>query len=404
MDVKKKENETELAYMARLYRNKIELNLTNKEINEIINKELGSNYAESTTRCNSNSYNQGYNDGFEEALSKNSSEELKELELKQMEIKKERKKIQTINVELNKNLREQARNELWIEQLEDKIKSLKPLDIPELTYNTETEKDGLLIISDCHYGRKCEIKGLNGEIISKYNTNEFKTRMWNLLEQVVEDCEERNLNHLSIFNLGDFIDGILRVSQLKSLQEGVIDSTLEYSEFISTWLNELSKYITIDYYQCNGNHDEVRVLTGKKNDFPHEQVGKIIHKFIKIRLENNENIKIHDCNNDMIYTNILGVNVLGYHGEDKNLINSIRYFRSLYKQPIDIIFGGHLHRTSIETEGIAEYGNCECIRVSSICGVDDYSTKLQKASRAGASMFIFKKGKGKVSQDDFWLN
>ena len=98
------------------------------------------------------------------------------------------------------------------------------------------------------------------------------------------------------------------------------------------------------------------------------------------------------------------MNVLGYHGENKNLTNSLRYFRSFYKQPIDLLFGGHLHSQSLETEGIGQYGDAQCIRVNGICGIDDYSTKLQKASRAGANMFIFKEGKGKVSQDDFWLN
>ena len=228
--------------------------------------------------------------------------------------------------------------------------------------------------------------------------------MWNLLSQVVESCKERQLKHLNVMGLGDFIDGLLRISQLNSLQLGVVDSVIEFSEFMSEWLNELSKYVLVDYYQVNGNHDEIRVLTGKKGDFPHENVEKLIIKFIELRLKDNDNIKIHKSQTDFIYVNILGVNVLGYHGENKNLTNSLRYFRSFYKQPIDLLFGGHLHSQSIETEGIGQYGDAQCIRVNGICGIDDYSTKLQKASRAGANMFIFKEGKGKVSQDDFWLN
>ena len=254
------------------------------------------------------------------------------------------------------------------------------------------------------YASSHYIVGLNGEIISEYNTEIFKDRMWNLLSQVVESCKERQLKHLNVMGLGDFIDGLLRISQLNSLQLGVVDSVIEFSEFMSEWLNELSKYVLVDYYQVNGNHDEIRVLTGKKGDFPHENVEKLIIKFIELRLKNNNNIKIHKSETDFIYVNILGVNVLGYHGENKNLTNSLRYFRSFYKQPIDLLFGGHLHSQSLETEGIGQYGDAQCIRVNGICGIDDYSTKLQKASRAGANMFIFKEGKGKVSQEDFWLN
>ena len=35
-------------------------------------------------------------------------------------------------------------------------------------------------------------------------------------------------------------------------------------------------------YQTNGNHDEVRILTGKKGDFACENVGKIIIKIISL--------------------------------------------------------------------------------------------------------------------------
>ena len=185
---------------------------------------------------------------------------------------------------------------------------------------------------------------------------------------------------------------------------GVIDSSLEYGEFMSVWLNELSKIVNIDYYQTNGNHDEIRILTGKKGDFACENVGKIIIKIISLRLENNNKINIHNSNNDFAYINILGTNVLGYHGENKNLINSIRFFRSLYKKNIDILIGGHLHSQSLETESSGLLGDCQCIRTSGIGGIDDYSVKLQKSAKAGAGMFIFKEGKGKTSQEDFWLN
>ena len=321
------------------------------------------------------------------------------------ELKKERYKLQATKIEYNRMLREQSRSELFNEGIENAIYNLKPLNNNiAIIDNTNTNKDAILFISDCHYGRKCTIKGLHGEIISEYNTEIFKDRMWDLLSQVVESCKERQLKHLNVMGLGDFIDGLLRISQLNSLQLGVVDSVIEFSEFMSEWLNELSKYVLVDYYQVNGNHDEIRVLTGKKGDFPHENVEKLIIKFIELRLKDNDNIKIHKSETDFIYVNILGVNVLGYHGENKNLTNSLRYFRSFYKQPIDLLFGGHLHSQSLETEGIGQYGDAQCIRVNGICGIDDYSTKLQKASRAGANMFIFKEGKGKVSQDDFWLN
>ena len=48
---KKREDEILEEYLARIYRSKIELGLTNKEIANMINEELGTNYGESTLRC-----------------------------------------------------------------------------------------------------------------------------------------------------------------------------------------------------------------------------------------------------------------------------------------------------------------------------------------------------------------
>ena len=50
MDIKKQNNESDNSYIARLYKNKTAMGYTNKRISEIINKELGTNYAESTLR------------------------------------------------------------------------------------------------------------------------------------------------------------------------------------------------------------------------------------------------------------------------------------------------------------------------------------------------------------------
>ena len=138
-------------------------------------------------------------------------------------------------------------------------------------------------------------------------------------------------------NLADCIDGILRVSQLRSLQTGVIDSVIEFCEFLAEWLNTLSSYVRIDYYQCWGNHDEIRILTGKKGDFPHENVNKIIMKFLELSLSNNTNVVIHNEDLPYIYFDICGSKVFGYHGEDKNLPKTLKWFEDIYGVNIDYI-------------------------------------------------------------------
>ena len=408
--VKRGENESLLNYFNRITRNRKELDLSYEQWQELL---IGENKY-SSENCRKAYYiisplleilSEDEKNRIVEGIENKEEKQnlLNEIERAKIELEKERKKKQTINVEFNKLLRESAREELFYESMERAIKE-RPLYkvAPPLKIN-HNNKDGILAMSDFHYGREVSIKGLNGEIINEYNNDIFKKRMHDLLSQTIDICLDRGIEHLHVMNLADCIDGILRVSQLRSLQTGVIDSIIEFCEFLAEWLNALSSYVTIDYYQCWGNHDEIRVLTGKKGDFPHENVNKIIMKFLELSLSNNTNVVIHNEDLPYIYFDICGSKVFGYHGEDKNLSKTLKWFEDIYRVNIDYIFGGHLHSQSLETVGMGSYADKQAIRIPSICSIDDYSMGLHSSSRAGANIFIFEEGKGKKSTEDIWL-
>ena len=408
--VKRGKNESLLNYFNRITRDRKELDLSYEQWQELL---IGENKY-SSENCRKAYYiisplleilsEDEKNRIIEGIESKEEKQNLlNEIERAKIELEKERKKKQTINVEFNKLLRESAREELFYESMERAIKE-RPLYkvAPPLKIN-HNNKDGILAMSDFHYGREVYIKGLNGEIINEYNNDIFKKRMNDLLSQTIDICLDRGIEHLHVMNLADCIDGILRVSQLRSLQTGVIDSVIEFCEFLAEWLNALSSYVTIDYYQCWGNHDEIRILTGKKGDFPHENVNKIIMKFLELSLSNNTNVVVHNEDLPFIYFDICGSKVFGYHGEDKNLPKTLKWFEDIYGVNIDYIFGGHLHSQSLQTVGMGSYADKQAIRIPSICSIDDYSMSLHSSSRAGANIFIFEEGKGKKSTEDIWL-
>ena len=408
--IKRGENESLINYFYRITRNRKELDLSYEQWQELL---IGENKY-SSENCRKAYYiisplleilSEDEKNRIVEGIESKEEKQnlLNEIERAKIELEKERKKKQTINVEFNKLLRESAREELFYESMERAIKE-RPLYkvAPPLKIN-HNNKDGILAMSDFHYGREVSIKGLNGEIINEYNNDIFKKRMHDLLSQTIDICLDRGIEHLHIMNLADCIDGILRVSQLRSLQTGVIDSVIEFCEFLAEWLNALSSYVTIDYYQCWGNHDEIRILTGKKGDFPHENVNKIIMKFLELSLSNNTNVVVHNEDLPFIYFDICGSKVFGYHGEDKNLPKTLKWFEDIYGVNIDYIIGGHLHSQSLETVGMGSYSDKQAIRIPSICSIDDYSMSLHSSSRAGANIFIFEEGKGKKSTEDIWL-
>ena len=332
-------------------------------------------------------------------------EDMNKLLEKEFDVLKKTKRANTLYNFVHKKAREEERVDMWYERIVDSIENMKPINCPKALPVSHNYTEGVAVFTDTHFGKNILIKGLKGEIINEYNEDIFKIRMWHLMEDIIDVVNKEKLTHIYVLSLADYIDGILHMSQLQSLQYGIVDSVIKYSEIIAQWLNELSTHVRVTYGQCeDGNHDTLRVMTGKKGDFPHENSGKLISEFIKLRLNGNDNITFLDSKNNMIYENICGVNVLGYHGEDKNLGKALNDFEVLYNVDIDLILSGHLHSSDLSSHGKASYGDRECIRIPSICGCDDYSVSIKKNSSAGAKMFIFEEGKGKTITYDFWLN
>ena len=319
-----------------------------------------------------------------------------ELDVKMRELKKEKVKIQTEKLEYSRWLREEARDELIAEKICEAIKTLPPLEIPKRIIPTHSKREGILLLADAHYGAEFKITGLFGEILNEYSPEIFEARMWNLLDQVVEICHKEGFTSLNVYDLGDEIDGLLRVSQLWKLRYGVIDSAVYYGRFIVTWLNELSKSVYVKYQMVkDSNHCQLRLLGQPKNTFKDENVSVIIADKIIDRLSDNPNFEFIQNPTGLIFDdNIVGYSVLGAHGECKNLEQAIKELSRTYRTQIDFMVGGHKHHQNSTNVGIES----DVIAAPSIIGIDDYSLSLNKTSDPGATLFVLEAGEGKTME------
>ena len=398
-ELTRQENETIKSYKLRLFRNKELYDIDTKQIADLINKETGETFNESTYRKWFRNYEEGFVDARKESLS--DEDVLKELTLKQQSLQKEKVKVQTEKLGLNQALREEARFELTVERLIDAIKTAEPIQVPELIARTsKQERSGALFFGDCHYDKELEIKGLRGEILNKYNVEVFEDRMWNLLDQTVSICKKEGFTEIYSFMLGDELEGMLRISQLMTIKYGITESAVRFARFIATWYNELSKHIRLKIFSTYGNHTDVRLLTGKKGDFPHENISKIINELVKEILRDNKNIEIFDNDTDKIYTNIQGYNILGIHGEEKDIKQAIKDYTYMYNERIDYVVSGHKHHANSESLGIRKGS----IGVGSIIGIDDYSMDLKRMSDPSAAFVVFEEGYGKIQEYTIVLN
>lgn len=392
--MQRNENESIIAYMERATQALSKGDISVKEWAEIVAGD-GEVYSPETLRRCSNLFKMFLEQYHTLAKDGAPSEEKENLEQLLEEIRKEKIKVQTANLEYNANLRNDARQDMLSEKVVDAIERLEPFEF----FNYPLKKEAgsactaVLCIGDEHYGTVVNMKSLNGAI-NVYDPDIFKQRMNDLMNQICSDCLFMGWQNLVVFDLGDAIQGILRLSDLAKLKTGVIESTIEYAEFISEWLVELGRRleIPIEYNCLGGNHCELRLINGRKGDFPDENMGRIIHKFVETRLSNNPYITVTPYA-ETIVKNIQGINILVHHGDDaKNDFSEINFWEDYHNMNIDILIMGHFHHFEQKSVGIGNNTEKEVIRCPSIIGADLFGKKCRKISKAGALMILFENG------------
>lgn len=396
--LKKLPQENEAQYIFRLGQLKDSGVITDtwESINPTINRELGIEEENWRDVSSFRKRYRNYLDAYEQIFSKEqfTTDQASEYVDQKRELQKLKTQIQTEKLEYNRWLREEARDELIAERICAAIRELPALDIPRPIQPEYADRAGILLLSDAHYGVDLKISGLFGETINEYSPEIFESRMWDLLNQVVYICNKEGFSSLNVYDLGDEVDGLLRISQLWKLRYGVIESTVRYGRFITEWLNKLTHHVRVKYQMVSdSNHCQLRLLSQPKNTFKDENMSYVIQDKIIDRLGDNPNFEFVKNPTGYIYdSNVVGYSVLGFHGECKNLEQTIKNFSRTYGTHIDFLVAGHKHHQMSSNVGIES----DIIGAPSLIGVDDYALSLHKTSDPGATLFVLEENKGKV--------
>lgn len=317
---------------------------------------------------------------------------LQEILIAKKELEKERKKIQTINLEYNQYVRDISRFELFNEKIKEAIDNMPALIFSNTIQDKFNSKQtAVLCISDAHNGVEINMQTVFNEPINIYSPDILKKRLNKLADTVIKDYKNNfNYKKLIVFDLGDGIQNILRLSDIAKLKTGVIDSVLQYAEMISQFLNKIQNELNIQIeFSClGGNHSELRLISTGRN-WESENLGKVIREFIALRLKDNQNIKV-DPYSDFSFKQIEGINILAIYGDDsKKNINEISYWEQYHNITIDILLMGHFHHQEQISLGYSPTGDKEIIIVPSLIGIDEFSRKNRKLARAGAKFILF---------------
>lgn len=320
------------------------------------------------------------------------------------QLKAERIKIQTANLEYNAIQRAEARNDLFNEQIIKAIERLEPIKAirPQLSIEPcDKHRTALLAISDLHAGSTFTVKGIYNEIVNEYSYDIMCARLWSIIDKI--EADDIVFDDLTVAICGDLVEGILRESSLTKLREPVTDTVIRLAEFLSEWIYQLSIRLEkkVNVVIIGGNHDTVRSLTSRPM-FEGENLTKIVVEFIKLRLQDLDWITVDDYQ-DVAIKNIQGVNVMFQHGEDKDLKTTMDYFSNLYNIDVDEIVAGHLHRAESKTVGITELGDRQLTRVGSIVGTDSYAKQIRASARPSCYIALYEEDNGKTWSRNYYL-
>jgi hypothetical protein len=327
----------------------------------------------------------------------------KELDKKIADMRKERMKLQTANIERNRVDRNESRQEMYYEYVGNVCTALPLPEFQPLYYDSaENELGYIMSLADIHYGAK--FKSENNE----YSPEIVKERFENLSGYVIEFIQKHKVTKLYIASLGDMVQGILRVSDLKINDSTIVRSTVEISRLIALFLRELSVYTKIEYYHTpSANHSQLRPLGTKASEIADEDLEYLIGNYIKDLCIGNKRISVHLAEEGKQYIEIpiMGNEVIAMHGHQlKNIENSIRDLSMMRRSFIDYLLLGHFH----SGKEIPSFEGCcndtEILVSPSFVGSDPYSDSIMKGSKAAVKIYGFDSTYGHIETYKFILN
>ena len=254
--------------------------LTWQEIADIINEETDLSFSESKYRKNYRTYCKGVEAGARSAEGESIAQEpvvsftAEDFELRQ------RYQTATEKLPYYRLMRQDSRFERFYRLIADQIKQLPPPDcITPIDYdgNDEEDMEYLLGLADLHIG-SC-FDGVN----NSYSIEEATRRFDVLLGYMIDFIQKKHISKLKILSLGDVLQNLLRVSDLRLNEGPVVDSFVIAMRLIADFLNKLSAYCRIEFLMvCYSNHDQLRPLGTKASELASEDMGKILFSLLRV--------------------------------------------------------------------------------------------------------------------------
>ncbi len=321
----------------------------------------------------------------EEKVSDEIVSKLNEIDMKVIELQKEKVKMRDQRTEFNKIIRESARHENIMDEIKyvaNEISQMKPL-IHINPSIRKTQKSAILQLSDWHYSL------FVSNFLNKYDLDIFKQRINKLVKTTLDYGMSYDIETLYILLQGDFISSSIHESLRVSNQEDVISQIMNTSEVLSEIINELSSYFRVKVAVVSDNHS--RISSDKKKSIDKENYMRITEWFLKSRLSNHEYVEFIDSTHDLDISTfkVYDYNCAMVHGHNDKFGSIVSRLTSYCRDVYDFIFTAHNHHLQTEEQNMTHViGN------GSLIGVDSYSNSLRLSSYPSQNFVVINKESG----------
>ena len=364
-ELKKRDNESRTQYIYRLatMRDCGKLDMTWDELARVLNAELGLSYGSSAYRKPYTQAMTFYNEVF---ANTKDSQLLQDLRKAKQELYKERTLLRDERNELNKQLREEARMEKFMDSLKESLAEQSPVIVRECKMHNEVNTEAIVCLSDLHVGATANNKA------NVYNTEVMFERLREYLDEINEIQNRHHACVCDLCLLGDIVSGSIHASITATNSMHTVEQVKTACKALSFFIGELSTmFDKIRVFSVNGNHS--RINKNAEDNIPGDNLDSLITFYLDAATKNDPRVLVysHDSRaygySNVFYTGA-GRLVAMTHGDMDAQGNVVNNMIQVYGEVPNIILMGHMHHSAYNT-----VGKTRVIQSGSLCGVDGYA-------------------------------
>ena len=373
MEFKRLENESDEELIYRVCSQKDAIG-TWDDVKDVLNELLDCDYGESTYRKKFQAFQKLMQANEHKFLDDDNY--IKELRLERQELAKEKQKLSDERTELNRQIREQARKESYLDMIKNVLcDNTQPFEFNLNKNKIEdlcilSNKDLIVHITDVHTGIFID------NFKNHFDEDTLKKRIEKYTSKIIEIQELHKAENCYII-ASELISGLIHNNLRLQNNLDLMEQFKLVSLLIATMIKELvSHFNEIYVYTVEGNHS--RIVAKKEDSLQGENMDILFPFYLEAKLQNYPSVHIEEntiCQDIAIF-NVRGNNVFASHGDKDAPSTVVQNYTMMFGVKPNLVYLGHRH-----TNGMTTVYDTKVIESGCVSGTDQYALSIRKCNR-----------------------